>query len=426
MLLVGGWLSFGPGFPTTNSTAQNLPRARRTIRTLTAPSFQGRGYVRDGAPKAARYLRQRFHQLGLRPLGQSFSQPFTVTINTFPGQASVAVDATSLAPGQAFIADAASGFGHLRGPVYAFDTLAFTNEEVRTRLLSTDLRTRVLVLRQSAVSRLATLPPAVQQHLTTAAARVTLVQKLTATLADHQLKQPRVEVLASAWPKAAQSVTLALDARLAAEFATENVVGYLPGRIQPDSFLLVTAHYDHLGTLGRRTYFPGANDNASGVAMLLELAAHYARPENRPAYSLVFVAFGAEEAGLIGSRYFVEHPPVALARIRFLLNLDLLGTGSEGATVVNGRVFEAQYRQLQALNEAGHYLPALAARGRAANSDHYYFSERGVPAFFLYTRGGPTAYHDVYDRPETLPLTAFASLFRLLCDFLTAQGATPR
>jgi aminopeptidase YwaD len=229
--------------------------------------------------------------------------------------------------------------------------------------------------------------------------------------------------VAERWPTAARTVRLRLDAVFQPAYQTQNIVGVLPGRVQPDSFLVVTAHYDHLGRLGHRAYFPGANDNASGTAMLLELAEHYTRPENRPAYSLVFLAFGAEEAGLVGSRYFVEHPLVPLPSIRFLLNLDLLGTGQEGATVVNGRVFESEYQLLQQLNTNGQYLPSLAARGRAANSDHYYFSEQGVPAFFLYTRGTPSFYHDVQDKAATLPLTGFPGAFRLLRAFLDALGA---
>ncbi|QJX49167.1 M20/M25/M40 family metallo-hydrolase [Hymenobacter taeanensis] len=304
------------------------------------------------------------------------------------------------------------------------DTLIFGQGAAQQHLLSTDLRQQVLVLHQHDAARLSKLPAALQAHLLTAAARVTLVpNKLTASLASVQQAQPQVQVLAQSWPEQVSNIRLQLDAVLQSAYQTQNLVGSLPGRVQPDSFLVVTAHYDHLGMLGKHTYFPGANDNASGTAMLLELAAHYARPENRPAYSVIFIAFGAEEAGLVGSQYFVEHPLVPLDRIRFLLNLDLLGTGEEGATVVNGRVYEQQYQLLNTLNTAGHYLPALAARGRAANSDHYFFSEKGVPAFFLYTRGGPTAYHDVHDQAAPLPLTGFIGAFSLLCDFLNLLGA---
>lgn len=93
--------------------------------------------------------------------------------------------------------------------------------------------------------------------------------------------------------------------------------------------------------------------------------------------------------------------------------------------MVNGRELPGQFQLLQRLNEARRAVPSVAARGRAANSDHFPFSERGVPAFFLYTRGGIAAYHDVQDRAETLPLTVFPGVFSLIRGFLDALGAQP-
>lgn len=410
-----------------SAAAQDMARARSTIELLASPAYHGRGYVKQGEHKAAAYIRKRFAALGLQPLVPNYTQPFQLPINTFPGKAILQVDGQNLTPGRDFIAEPASGPATVQGPVLRFDTLIFTQETARQQFLATDLRQQNLVLRQQDVARLPTLPEPVQQHIAAAASRITLVpKKLTASLANQQQQQPQLQVMAERWPTTARVIKLRLDAKFQPAYQTQNVVGFLPGRVRPDSFLVVTAHYDHLGRLGHRTYFPGANDNASGTAMLLELAEHYARPENRPAYSLVFLAFGAEEAGLVGSRYFVEHPLVPLPSIRFLLNLDLLGTGQEGATVVNGRVFEPEYQLLQQLNSAGRYLPSLAARGRAANSDHYYFSEQGVPAFFLYTRGTPSFYHDVQDQAATLPLTGFPGTFHLLRSFLDALGGTSR
>ncbi len=410
----------------TPTVAQSLPRVRQTIKKLTSPAFHGRGYVNQGEQQAATYLVQRFRALGLQPLAPGFRQPFTLPINTFPGRAELRADNQPLRPGLDFIAEPDSGPGQLCGPVYQPDSLIFSQPTAQATLLATPLAGVVLVLTQSQVRRLPTLPADVQAHLASAAGRLTLVPgKLTASLAGEQATQPRLEVRAAAWPATARTVRLRLDATLVPAYRTQNVVGYLPGTVHPDSLLVISAHYDHLGQLGRATYFPGANDNASGVAMLLELATHYARPENRPAYSVAFLAFGAEEAGLVGSRYFVEHPLVPLTNIRLLANLDLLGTGDEGLMVVNGRVFDKQFAQLQQLNAAHRYVSSLAARGRAANSDHFYFSERGVPALFFYTRGGISAYHDVLDRPETLPLTAFSAVFHLLRDFLNQLGAAP-
>ena len=189
------------------------------------------------------------------------------------------------------------------------------------------------------------------------------------------------------------------------------------GITNPDSFIVFSAHYDHLGRMGRGTYFPGANDNASGVSMLLNLAKHYSLEINKPKYSMVFIAFAGEEAGLAGSKYFIEHPLVDLKKIRFLINLDLVGTGDEGMMVVNATEHKREFEQLKKINEDRQYLTHIGERGKSKNSDHYYFSENGVPAFFFYTMGGIQAYHDIYDKAETLPLTKYKEVFRLIRDF---------
>src|SRR5690606_14083057 len=97
----------------------------------------------------------------------------------------------------------------------------------------------------------------------------------------------------------------------------------------------------HIGGQGRDVYFPGANDNASGTTMLLELAEHYS--QNPPDYSIVFMAFAAEEAGLLGSFHYTQNPFFPLQRIRFLINLDLLGTGDDGMMAVNGSIHPAEF-----------------------------------------------------------------------------------
>ncbi|MCY1522427.1 Peptidase family M28 [compost metagenome] len=187
------------------------------------------------------------------------------------------------------------------------------------------------------------------------------------------------------------------------------------GTKHPDSIILITAHYDHLGGMGKSTYFPGANDNASGVSFLLSMARYYAK--NPQPYTIAFICFAAEEAGLIGSRYFTENPLLPLAHIRFLINLDLVGTGEQGATVVNATSFPAEFDRLTRINDKEKLLVKINQRGKAANSDHYFFSEKGVPAFFIYTQGGISAYHDVNDRAKTLPFTVYENLFKLLLFF---------
>src|SRR4029077_10487164 len=90
-----------------------------------------------------------------------------------------------------------------------------------------------------------------------------------------------------------------------------------------DEWIIVSAHYDHLGVRGGVLY-PGADDNASGVAMMLEVARAFVQAPERPRRSVLFIGFDLEEVGLFGSRYFVEHPPVPLDRVKLFVTADMI------------------------------------------------------------------------------------------------------
>ena len=182
-----------------------------------------------------------------------------------------------------------------------------------------------------------------------------------------------------------------------------------------DSLIVFTAHFDHLGRMGE-ALFPGASDNASGTAMVLDIAEHYSK--SIPEYDTYFIFFSGEEAGLIGSRYFVENPVFDLKKIKFLINLDLMGSAAKGITAVNGRLHEEEMKRMAKINTERNLIPKLKLRGKAANSDHYWFSERGVPAIFIYTEGNAKAYHDVYDTPENLDWANYEEVFTLLVEFV--------
>src|SRR6201999_64747 len=100
--------------------------------------------------------------------------------------------------------------------------------------------------------------------------------------------------------KTVDEIEVSVGAKFIRNYTSQNVIGYVKGKDNPDSFIVFTAHYDHLGQMGKKVYFPGANDNASGVAMLLSLARYYSKPEHKPKCSIVFIAFGGEEVALLG------------------------------------------------------------------------------------------------------------------------------
>ncbi|WP_205501518.1 M28 family metallopeptidase [Rufibacter psychrotolerans] len=403
--------------------AQDLARVRQTIATLSSPALHGRGYAFKGDSLAARFLQQEFAAIGLRSFTPQYLQTFTLPINILDNRLSLAVDGKALKPGVDFLAHGATGAGQGEGRVYDIDTLILQDVDVAQQFLTNNLRNKVLVVHQRHFEQLLSLPEPFQPQLRNVVGVIVRQKgpKLMGTVRSEQLPFPVLEVLEKAWPPHAKKVRFTVDARLEPAYRSQNVIGFIPGKIKPDSFVVITAHYDHLGHQGKDLYFPGAHDNASGTAMLLELARHYAQPQNTPDYSIAFMAFAGEEAGLVGSRYYTEHPLFPLGKIKFLLNLDLMSTGEEGLMVVNGSVFPKQFQLLQQLNQQHQFLPQIRSRGKAANSDHYFFSEKGVPAFFFYTLGGTTTeYHHPNDQPETLPLTKFKEVMALIGDFIKA------
>ena len=243
-----------------------------------------------------------------------------------------------------------------------------------------------------------------------------LKNKLTWTVEKKTDAQFGIELDQHQFKGVPKFLEINYQAQLIKDFESRNLACQLKGTAQTDSLIVFSAHYDHLGGIASACYFPGANDNASGVSMLLNLLRYYR--EYPPKYTTVFLFFAGEEAGLLGSKFFTESGKMDLAKIKFLINLDLLGTGDDGIMVVNGALYQEQFERLKKINTSGDFVPQIKKRGKAANSDHYWFTERGVPCFFIYTMGGIAAYHDVHDRPETLPLTRYKNVFRLLTTFI--------
>ncbi|MTI29466.1 M28 family peptidase, partial [Cytophagales bacterium RKSG123] len=128
--------------------------------------------------------------------------------------------------------------------------------------------------------------------------------KLTWSASTVQYRKPTfiVENKKVNFKESIETLFLEVEGKFFEKYKSQNVLGYIEGE-EPDSLMVFIAHYDHLGMMGSNTVFPGANDNASGVAMLLNLAKYYAL--NKPKYRSLFIAFGGEELGLIGSKYFV-------------------------------------------------------------------------------------------------------------------------
>jgi hypothetical protein len=185
-----------------------------------------------------------------------------------------------------------------------------------------------------------------------------------------------------------------------------NVAAVLPG-CDPklrDEWVLLSAHFDHLGKQGD-TIYPGADDNATGVAMLLEVAERFALREQQPKRTLVFVAFDQEEVGLLGSTYFAAHSPRPFRRLECFLTADMLGRSM--ANVMDEYVFalgsehSPQLRKLVAEVEppSGLKVGRLGADLVGTRSDYGPFRDRRIP-FLFFTTGQHPDYHSPSDLPE--------------------------
>ena len=400
---------------------QNPDYARKIINILSSEGMHGRGYVNKGDSLASDFIGTEMLQLGLKTFNKSYYQPFNLSVNTLPGNLSLKVNGQVLRPCDDFIVYTPSSALKGTFPVTAIS--ARTSQGKIKRLMKKGLSGKVLLIdmRQKNEKNNEIFENARYYNLFNAEATLFLVNKkkpLTwGVYSGHLLIDfTSIEVRDSALNKMPKKVDLDIENQYYKQYTTRNVVGFIEGTKYPDSFFVFTAHYDHLGRMGRDNLFPGAHDNASGTAMMLDLASYYAK--NPPPCSIAFIATAAEEAGLLGSKYYVENPLFPLKKIKFLINLDMVSTGEEGMMVVNGDVFTAMYDTLCKINTANNYLPAIKSRGEAANSDHYPFYAKGVPCFYFYTLGGYSQYHNIYDIEKTLPMTAYNNMFRLVVRFV--------
>ncbi len=390
----------------------------KVVKELCSKEYCGRGYVNDGHVKAANYINKRFEEFGLSKFNNNYFQYFNIQANTFPDSVSLYVEENKLETGIDYLISSVSGSA--KG---AFN-LRFINRNNIIQFLE-DLQNNnvqfdenAYVLDDAGIQDNDTLQ--LFRNLGRFIAQKSPVfkindSKFTWTVGKEQVPFPIVEIKSKTLPKSTKKVSLNIHNVFKSNIKTQNLIAYVEGK-KKNKFIVISAHYDHLGQMGHDVYFPGANDNASGVAMLLYMAKYFS--ENQPKYSIVFMAFGAEEAGILGSKYYVEHPLFPLKDIRFVVNCDIMGTGDQGVTVVNGTVHKKEFKKLAVLNLENKYVEKVQVRGRASNSDHYWFSQRQIPAVFIYTMGGITAYHDVFDKSETLPLTDFSDLSKLLIGFI--------
>ena len=388
------------------------PNFSKYVDTLCSNYFMGRGYVNDGHLKTANFLEEKFNEINLAPLNNDrFTQDFNINVNTFPDSLELKLDGKPLFPGIDFmISPQSSGlkgtFNVVKVDLNNWNSI-LKNNKVNQSIVSLNVSK---ILNRDTISMYKEL-----RNILNKSFPVLWIssEKLQWSVADYVSNFPMIKIASKSVNYDFSTVQLNIENKFKTALRTQNVIGQAVGKRKKS--IIISAHYDHLGMMGQ-VKFPGANDNASGVSLLLNLASYYSITPHK--YNIIFICFGAEEAGLKGSKYFTEHPLLDLKKVSFLINLDIVGTGLEGIAIVNALEENKAAKKIGKINTRLNYFKKIKIRGQSPNSDHYWFSHHQVPSIFIYTMGGIQAYHDPLDKSETLPLNKIEDLYHLIIDFV--------
>ena len=397
--------------------AQDLTLYKRVVKELSSARYQGRGYARGGANKAGRFLQKEFVKAGA---DEVTLQPFTIDINTFPGKMALWADGKKLTPGVDFAMREYSPGVKGEFPVYHVDTLNFDPDRLFADLAKPENENCLVCCdfwfaygHRVVFSRLQTAGGCTNAGLIQT---WTSPIKFYKAYGDHVVDKPIIWMTPEA-VEGVKSIRVNVETRFLDDYGLFNVIAKVEGE-RHDSCYVFTAHYDHLGNLGRKVFYAGANDNASGTACIVTLAAHYA--VHKPEYDMYFIAFSGEDANLRGSEYYADHPVVPLTRIKYLFNIDMIGDNNPVQYCECSDEGLRGFALLEKINGEKQYFETLDRGALAANSDHYPFAVRHVPCLFLENEDGDAFpyYHTIYDNWETAVFDSYEPVFKLVSDFV--------
>jgi hypothetical protein len=441
--------------------APSAPSLAADLARLAAPEMEGRGSATRGGERAARLIERWLASSGLRPGGDggTFLQWFTVSTAARLGTASALE-----IPGQRFAAErdwiphggsreadvrgavVFAGYG-ISAPASGYDDYAGVSVDGAVVVvldgapphLGGPAPSRPAKL-LAALERGARAVVVVAETLPPVDATPSAVALVSATatpaVADALLAPSGVSVAhlarAIAETRAPASRPTPATARVRVDLAraeerTANVVGILPGTdpALAGEAVVVGAHYDHLGVVGGAVH-TGADDNASGTAVVTGLARAFAAAGGTPR-TLVFALFSGEEMGLLGSRHYVRDPAVPVARTVAMVNLDMVGRLRDHRLMVGGVDSSSGFRAT--VQDAARGLGLdLSLRGSPFGpSDHSTFYRAGVPVLFFHT-GRHDDYHrpsDTADRINTDGLARVATVAARVVERLAGGGPRP-
>ena len=404
---------------TVQLNAQDLRHYRKVVKELSSAKYQGRGYAEDGANKAGKWIAKEFARVGA---DEVTFQPFKLSINTFPGKMEMSIDGKKMTPGVDFTLREFNPSIKGEFNLYYIDTLNYDADKIFADLTTPQYENAMVVCDfMFSYKHMADFKRLQSKDCS----NVGLIYTWEAPLKFYKAYGEVVREKPIIWvrpdfPKDAKIVKVNMENEFLEDYECFNVIAKIEGN-RHDSCYVFTAHYDHLGKLGKKTYYPGAHDNASGTAAIITLAAHYA--QHTPEYDMYFIAFSGEDANLRGSEWYAEHPLVPLSQIKYLINLDMIADNNPNQYCEVSDKGMDGFALFEQINKEKGYFEMLERSELADNSDHYPFAVRDVPCIFFMNEYGDAFkfYHTVYDTWKNAIFTNYEPTFNLIRDFIELQ-----
>ena len=451
------------------------------LKVLAEPGMEGRGAGTAGLERASAYIADQFKKAGLQPAGgkDSYTQNFTLTTGAEPGSNNRL--ARSGGPALQFDIDfrpiSFSSNGKATGPLvfagYGISAPEFQYDDYA----NLDVKNKIVVVmryepaafvkgKQEKTTFHAHLANKAINARNRGAAALILVNADTTGKADELIKFGQVSgpddagipfvhvkrAVVDQWLKSQSlaelqkkidadvkpaSFALTDDVKLSVEVdvtrkqaTVGNVLGYLPGKSK--EYIVIGAHYDHIG-YGHQSSMapsqagqvhPGADDNASGTAALIELARTFSQRRTELDRGILFIAFAGEELGLLGSARWVKEPTLPLSNAVAMLNMDMVGRLNGSKLYIGGVGSGTSFEGLLK-NAAAKYEFTVDQSFRAtSSSDHASFLAKGVPSLFFFS-GLHKDYHKPSDTWDKVNTAGSAKIIGLVADVTKSLLSDP-
>jgi len=444
---------YGSSFSQESSFDQN--RALETIKSLSSDHFEGRQTGTRGGHESESWMAEQIERLGLEPAGtDGYFQPFTLMSSREKSARITLLDSpfgkVNFVYGDDFTLVANSGSANVEGEAIIIGHGISEPKKGWDDYGSTDVRGKVVVIFRGE-------PPikvdwnqensrnyTVDQAYSRGAAAILYLQDARpiqggaiqiksyhADLPSLYIRERVVDLLLedTGWKvdtyreqlkKAPLVIHTGKRFAISTKVATDtqavgrNVMGWVRGT-DPElagEVIVVGAHLDHVGVNGRGVVYNGADDNASGSAVVFELARCVAQ-NPAPKRSILFQWYGAEEEGLLGSKYWVNHPTVDLGNVIAMLNFDMVGRGNGDVGCGGGEIYPGIWDTFVADLDSSLKGKLTEHRAWKGGSDQTPFLDKDIPAFTFYTKGDHPFYHVLDDDAKWIQPEALESAGRI-------------